>query len=415
MADIVPGQPELIRYGGFALATDFPNLLTNGDLLLWAGGLPVGWDELIEGDGDVSEVGPGEFAGGAGSGAANIESSAPFANRATLIQNGVTSVGGIAYEVYVTYWENGGSFTGRVQIGAGGSNSLVLDGSGVYSVMLTPSGVGNYLVTSSDHTEAVDITCDDMFLRVGTPWVWVRDWNLTSNISAVWVSSESATERSILQTFGSNAGEVYQVIFNISSLTLDDTPTTVLEVSVNGGGVNNIYSGGTYTLYLVAGATAAAGLKFQVKNDTAADTFTLKGVSVKHVPSKGSTDSETLILTGTESVGDTFTDIGPNGTYRRTTTIQDGKPTWESDEEHPDGEDGTTTWYIWWDVDTGSWIIGQNIDTVGANDWTFIGTIEIPIGSTFTPNGNGAGDGVLYGGPVSGERRDTRSRSRYNG
>ena len=413
MADIVPGQPELIRYGGFAVATDYPNLLTNGTLTDWAGGLPVGWDEILAGDGEVNEVGPGEFDGGAGTGAANIVNSVGFGNRSTLIQNGVTTIANIPYEVYVTYWKNAGSGTGKVQIGTGIDNELT-HGSAKYSFgAMTPTGIGNFLVAAEDvTTTANDITFDDMFLRLSTPWTFVQDWDMTSNINAVWLCGETDTERALLQTFGSTAGEVYQVIFNVASLTFDQADTYI-EVSVNGGAVDKIWEGGTYTTYLVSGGTASAGVKFKPKLDTLTDTFALTGVSVKHVPSKESTDSETLIVTGGGNVGGAYR--VPNGVYRRTTTLQDDKPTWESEEEHSDGAGGTATYYIWWDTDTGSWVIGTSVDTIGAEDWDVVSSIDIPIGLEFTPTGGASSTGTLipYGGPVTSNRRFPRLRYRY--
>ncbi len=410
MADIVPGQPELIRYGGFTLATDFPNLLTNGD---FSSNL-VNWTILAEeGDGDITEVAAGNFNGEGGSGAVNFIASAGFGNRCSLGQSVIT-IANVAYEVYITYWENVGSGSGKVQIGTGIDNELT-HGSAQYSFgSMTPTGTGNYLFAQEDPAnDAADITFDDCFVRRVTPWAFVQDWNLTSNISAVWVSGESATERSLLQTFGSNSAEVYQVIFNISSLTLANTPTTYLAVSVNGGGINKIYEGGTYTFYLVAGSSPSAGVKFQTIADTANDTFTLKNVSVKHVPSRESTDSETLIITGAQSVGGAVKFTGPNGRYIRTTTLNDGKPTWSSSEDHPDGSGGTATYFVWWDTGTGSWVIGQNIGTIGGEDWDIVSSIDIPIGLSFTPNGNSAGTIIAFGGPVTANRREPRLRSRY--
>ncbi len=412
MADIVPGQPELIRYGGFILNTDFPNLLSNPNFLSWTGDDPDNWTVIEAGDGALTQVGPGNFSGGGGSGAANIKTSIGFANRATLTQ-AVISVQDGSYEVYVTYWENVGSGTGNVQIGTGIANELT-HGSAKYSFgSMTPTGTGNYVLNQKDFNDAGDITYDDCFVRRITPWQFVQDWNTTSNISAVWLSGESATERSLLQTFGSNSAEVYQVIFNVSSLTLANTPTTYLAVSVNGGGINKIYEGGTYTFYLVSGSSPSAGVKFQTIADTAGDTFTLKSVSVKHVPSKESTDSETLIITGAQSVGGAIKYTGPNGRYTRTTTINDGKPTWSSNEDHPDGSGGTATYYVWWDTGTSSWVLGQNIGTVGGQDWDIVSSIDIPIGLSFTPNGNSAGTIIPFGGPVTANRREPRVRSRY--
>lgn len=401
---------ELVQYGTFELNTDFPNLVTNGDFESWAAGDPVGWTVNAFGDGDASEVGPGQFNGGGGSGAVNLFGSGGGGNSVNIVMTDTSIIqNATQYHIDFDYWDS----VDDGEIGfTGGGDEIIANVSATrhYSINDT-SGAGSNTIFLDRTTggAALDFTFDNVFFRVFgvSGWLWLNEWNLTGDTSAVWTAAADGSNEVLRQVISSSAeNDVFRVRITVSAITFAAGDTYLNVTFDEADGVQagaRIINNGTYDIYIKAGSTQN-GVIFQVVNGTPADTLTLDSVSV--VDPTITTEQIVTYGGGVVQNGLANEDIGPIGIYNRTGK-HNSEDYYTSQEQHPDGAGGVTTWFIWNDG-AGNWTISTVLGTNGTNYWVL--NDPTPTGAyTATGNALGTMNGEQGGESASGYR------SRYTG
>jgi hypothetical protein len=261
-----------------------------------------------------------------------------------------------------------------------------------------------------------------------SPWVFVSDWDLWSDIDAKWTNSVDDTPQALDQKpiSGLVAGNIYKLTFTISDIKkANGTPgwaaaDTFLRVNLDRDGNTQhlaYVANGTYESYIAAGTIDTNGLRMIVINPSFGDTLTISNVILEAtVPG---TSSDTIVLTGNLTICDP-PKIGPAGTYERTDTIEGGRNVWASVQDHPHcADDFLVTWYFWYDSGNTRWVVSEVIGEFAAGDWTATSIADTPTDETYDPTGDDStGEGTTFNEPSTdisaGDRleRDIR-RKRY--
>lgn len=383
---------ELVQYGDFVLNADYPNLVGNGDF--------VDWTEVYVPDsfnasfidypnGDISEVGPGNFHGGAGDDACNIYEVAGPGNLAILSTESQGSgwlAIGTGYIIDFDLWRGSGSIT--LYDGDGDTAIRTISSTGHYTNLHTPDDNNHLKWQNTTSDNALNITIDNLFVRIQTPWILAQDWNLTSNSNAVWTSSADDAQALLNQVIPLVEGTVYKVEFTIASLSLNDATNAYLNVTLNdtdGSGAGlRIFANGTYRRYIIAGS-GSLGIAFRVMNDDSGDTFTLSNVSVNSGTENVTARLWFLAGAGVVDYLGANQGTGPNGAWE-ILCCHNGHNYFKTiSDQHPDGAGGTSYWYIYWDgID--SWVMSTTLGgATGASYWKRTDPDEI---GTYTPQGD---------------------------
>jgi len=413
-------QTELVQYGGFALNTDFPNLITNGDFTAWTGGTPDSWQENKFGDGEASQVGAGEFQGGAGSGAVNMFGSGGGGNTVNIVYTGNEIVGSTRYHVDFDFWANVGSDEGDIGY-LGGDKDIVnpTAGSRHYSVNETSDAATTTIsIDRATPAAAIDFTWDNVFFRefLSTPWLFVNEWDLTSNTDASWLATSNDSTQLVRQPISNLiTGKLYKVSVVVSGISFNQADT-FLNITLNEvDGVqpgSKVYSNGSYTFY-VESASSGTGITFSIGNSTIGDTCTLDSVSMVD-PLQGV--SGVQYFTGGGGAVDYLgvnQETGPGGAWE-ILCCHNGHNYFKSTSQLPDGAGGSSFWFIYWNgVD--SWILSTTLG--GANGASYWKRTDPSESGAYTPQGD-AGPPTTPGdmnfssgeGSTSGRLRGRRNR-----